>query len=123
MRHKRTSAIVIVSSCSAAPQVEASVALRAEAAAKADALKAAEAEKAALSAEIAELRDNVAGKHAEADKCVSQHAWAHAERAGGGSWSSHRIAPVGPCQSKPTAFPTFFAMSWTLRRALVVRSC
>ncbi len=45
------------------------VALRAEAAAKADALKAAEAEKAALQAEITELRENVAVKHAEADKC------------------------------------------------------
>ncbi len=59
----------------AAPQVEASVALRAEAVAKADALKAAEAEKAALAAEIAELRDNVAGKHAEADKFAARHAW------------------------------------------------
>ena len=54
-----------------ATQVEAIVALRVEAAAKADALKAAEAEKAALQAEISELRENVAGKHAEADKCAA----------------------------------------------------
>ena len=46
--------------------------MRAEAATRADALKAAESEKAALQAEITELRENVAGKHAEADKCAAR---------------------------------------------------
>lgn len=51
-------------------QVDMVVALRSEALVRGEALKAAEADKAKLAADVAALRDQIAAKRGEADKCV-----------------------------------------------------
>ena len=52
--------------------METVVALRSEALAKGEALKVAEAEKGRLAADAAALRDQIATKRGEADKCGSR---------------------------------------------------